>query len=142
MTGLFVLFLLWSPSAPGSLASVRAEPNAERRARFAIDYATVAESKAEEAYTNGDPGTTSAELKNVEASLEVARQSLVASGKTPGRNLGPYKYAEMRSHKLLVRLGDLERKMELSQRNVIAGVKTKVQEIHDAWFEGIMGRTN
>ena len=28
----------------------------------------------------------------------------------------------------------------LDERGLIAGVKTKVQEIHDAWFEGIMGR--
>jgi hypothetical protein len=30
--------------------------------------------------------------------------------------------------------------MDLDERGLIAGVKTKVQEIHDAWFEGIMGR--
>ena len=36
--------------------------------------------------------------------------------------------------------GDLEQKMDSSERSVIAGVKAKVQELHDAWFEGIMGR--
>jgi hypothetical protein len=47
----------------------------------------------------------------------------------------------MRSRELLVRLSDLERKMDAGERDLIAGVKNKVQEIHDAWFEGIMGRT-
>ena len=81
-----------------------------------------------------------AELKNVEESMEAAQEAFVASQKTPGRNPGPYKYAELRSRELLIRLGDLEQKMDSAERSVIAGVKAKVQEMHDAWFEGIMGR--
>ncbi len=70
----------------------------------------------------------------------LAQDSFVASHKTPGRNPGPFKYAELRSRELLIRLSDLERRMGLDEQGLIAGVKTKVQEIHDAWFEGIMGR--
>jgi len=108
---------------------------------LAIDYAAVAEKNAEAAYAKGDLDATSVELKNVEESLETARESLVSSHKTPGRNPAPYKYAEMRSRELLNRLSDLERRMDSGERDLIAGVKTRVQEIHDAWFEGIMGRT-
>ena len=54
---------------------------------------------------------------------------------------GLSKYAETAcSRELLIRLSDLERRMDLDERGLIAGVKTKVQDIHDAWFEGIMGR--
>ena len=84
--------------------------------------------------------SVAAELKNVEESMDAAQESFVASRKTPGRNPGPYKYAEMRSRELLIRLGDLEQKMDTGERSDIARVKAKVQEIHDAWFEGIMGR--
>ena len=140
MMSLFLLFLLWGPPPPASLDQVKAEPSAEHRARLAIDYAAVAEKNAEAAYAKGDPDATSAELKNVEQSLETARESFVASHKTPGRNPGPYKYAEMRSRELLIRLSDLERKMDFGERDLITGVKAKVQEIHDDWFEGIMGR--
>jgi hypothetical protein len=140
MTSLFLVFLLWGPPPLVSLDQVKAEQNPEHRARLAVDYAAIAERNAGVAYAKGDLDTTSAELKNVQESLEIARESFVSSHKTPGRNPGPYKYAEMRSRELLIRLGDLERKMDASERDLIAGVKSKVQEIHDAWFEGIMGK--
>jgi hypothetical protein len=140
MTSLFLLALLAAQPPPSSLEQVKAEVNAEHRARLAIDYATVAEKNAETAYAKGDLDATVAELKNVGESIETAQDSFVASHKTPGRNPGPFKYAEMRSRELLIRLSDLERRMDLDERGLIAGVETKVQEIHDAWFEGIMGR--
>lgn len=141
MTSLFLLVaLLAAQQIPASLEQVRAEANAEHRARLAIDYAGVAEKNAEAAYAKGDLDATVAELKNVGESVQIAQESFVASHKTPGRNPGPFKYAEMRSRELLIRLSDLENRMDLDERGLIAGVKTKVQEIHDAWFEGIMGR--
>jgi hypothetical protein len=141
MMPLLFLFLLWAAPAPLSLEQVRAEPNPEHRARLAIDYAAVAEKNAEAAYAKGDIDAVSSELKNVAASFDIAQESFVISHKTPGRNPGPYKYAEVRSRELLIRLGDLEQRMDAGERNLIAGVKARIQEIHDAWFEGIMGRT-
>jgi hypothetical protein len=140
MTSLLLFVLLAAQPAPSSLEQVKAEVNAEHRARLAIDYAAVAEKNAENAYAKGDLDATVAELKNVGESIETAQDAFVASHKSPGRNPGPFKYAEMRSRELLIRLTDLERRMDLDERGLIAGVKTKVQEIHDAWFEGIMGR--
>jgi hypothetical protein len=141
MTGLFLLFLLWGPPPPVTFDQVKAEANPEHRARLAVDYAGIAEKNAEAAYAKGDLEATSAELRNVKESFTTAQESFVASRKTPGRNPGPYKYAEMRSRELLIRLGDLEHKMDGAERELITGVRAKVQEIHDAWFEGIMGRT-
>lgn len=138
---LLMLLLLLAQPAPSSLDQVKAEPNLEHRARLAVDYAAVAERNAEAAYAKGDTETTSAELRNMEESLETAEDAFVASHKTPGRNPGPYKYAEMHSRELLIRLSDLERRMEDDERGLITHVKAKVQQIHDAWFEGIMGRT-
>jgi septal ring factor EnvC (AmiA/AmiB activator) len=140
MTLLFALFLMLAAPAPLSLDQVKADPNPDHRAKAAVDYASVAEKNAETAYAKGETQNVEAELKNVEESLEAAQEALVASHKTPGRNPGPYKYAELHSRELLIRLGDLEQKMDSSERTVIAGVRAKVQELHDAWFEGIMGR--
>jgi hypothetical protein len=140
MTSLFLFVLLAAQPAASSLEQVKAEVNAEHRARLAIDYAAVAEKNAETAYARGDLDATVAELKNVSESMQTAEDAFIASHKTPGRNPGPFKYAEMRSRELLIRLSDLERRMDLDERGLIAGVKTRVQEIHDAWFEGIMGR--
>jgi hypothetical protein len=140
MTSLLLLVLLAAQPLPSSLEQVRGEVNPEHRARLAIDYAGVAEKNAETAYASGDLGTTVADLKDVGESMQLAQDSFVASHKTPGRNPGPFKYAEMRSRELLIRLSDLERRMDLDERGQIAGIETKVREIHDAWFEGIMGR--
>src|SRR5580658_5808781 len=140
MTLLFTLLLLLAAPAPSSLDQVKADPNPDHRAKAAVDYASVAEKNAETAYAKGDTQSVEAELKNVGESLEAAEEALVASHKTPGRNPGPYKYAEVHSRELLIRLGDLEQRMDSADRSVIAGVRAKVQEMHDAWFEGIMGR--
>jgi len=140
MTLLFTLLILLAAPAPSSLDQVKAEPNPEHRAKAAIDYASVAERNAETAYSRGEMKNVEAELRNMQQSLDLAQDSLTASGKTPGRNPGPYKYAEMHSRELLIRLGDLEQKMDASERPPVETVKAKVQEIHDAWFEGIMGR--
>jgi hypothetical protein len=140
MIPLFTLFLLLAAPGPSSLDQVKADSNPERRARGAIDYAALAERNAEAAYAKGETHSVEAELKNVEESLEAAQEAFVASRKTPGRNPGPFKYAELRSRELLIRLGDLEQKMDAADRSMIARVKARVQEIHDAWFEGIMGR--
>jgi hypothetical protein len=140
MIPLFTLFLLFAGPAPSSLDQVKADANPEHRARAAIDYSAVAEKNAEAAYTKGEMATVAAELNNVEESIEIAEEAFVASRKTPGRNPGPYKYAELRSRELLIRLSDLEQKMDATERTGISRIKAKVQEIHDAWFEGIMGR--
>jgi hypothetical protein len=140
MTPLLILFLMMAPPAPSSLDQVKADPNPDHRAKLAIDYASVAEKNAEAAYAKGEVQNVEAELKNVGESLDAAQEALVASHKTPGRNPGPYKYAELHSRELLIRLGDLEQKMDSTERGLIAGLKAKVQEMHDAWFEGIMGR--
>jgi hypothetical protein len=42
---------------------------------------------------------------------------------------------------LLIRLDDFERRMLVEDRDIVAVPKARVQEIHDFWFEGIMGRT-
>ena len=80
-------------------------------------------------------------LKDMVDSVELARDSFVASGKRPGRSPGPYKFAEMHSSELLIRLNDLEERMDAAERDAVDGAKMKVQEIHDFWFDGIMGKS-
>jgi hypothetical protein len=74
---------------------VKDGPSPERRSKLAIDYAVVTRS-AEAADANGDLDGTGAMLKTAQA-LEIARDSLIVSGKKPGRNPGTYEYDEQRS---------------------------------------------
>jgi len=137
---LLSLFLFLAANAPVSLDQVKAEVNPEHRARLAIDYATAAERNAEQAYDKGDMSVVTAELKNVLESFETAQASFDAAHKSPGRNPGPFKYAEVHSRELLIRLNDLEQKMDVNERPAIEPVRARIQQLHDVWFEGIMGR--
>jgi hypothetical protein len=78
--------LLAAAPVPASFDQVKAEPNLERCARAAVDFAAIAERKAEAAFSNGDMKEDVAELNTMKECMEMVRESLVASKKTPGRN--------------------------------------------------------
>ncbi len=128
------------PPAPLTLDQVRADPNPEHRAKAAVDYAALSERSAEAANGYGDEARLATEIKTMVAAMELARDSFAAAGKTPGRQPGSFKSVELRSHEILHRLSDLRSKMDLDQKQILDGPIMKIQEIHDAWFDGIMGK--
>ncbi len=134
------MLLLLAQAAVPTFDQLRADGNLEHRAKSAVELAAASERSAEAAYSKGDMAAVTAELKNMVAAVETAQRSLSESGKSPMRHPGPYKSAELRTEEILVRLGDLERRMDAEERNVVEAPKNKVQEIHDAWFEGIMSK--
>lgn len=140
MNALILVLLLMAAPPVTSLEQVKADPNPEHRARAAVDYSAVAQKKAEAAYGAGDLAATVAALKEVQQSIELAKSSFEETGKLPGRSSGIYKYAEQHSEQLLLHLRDLGQKMDDSERDAISPVKARVQEIHDEWFEGLMGK--
>ncbi len=140
MTVLCTLFLLFAQPAPLTLDQVRAEANPERRARAAVEFAAAAERNAESAYSKGDMKAVVAELNSMMEAVETAQKSLQDTGKSPMGHPGPFKSGELRTQEILVRLGDLENKMDGDERGIVAAPKAKVQEIHDAWFDGIMSK--
>lgn len=140
MTILYPVLFFFAAALPLTLDQVQADPNPEHRAHAAVDYAAAAERAAESANQNGETDRFLAELKNMVVAMELARDSFAAAGKTPGRQPGSFKSVELRSHEILVRLGDLRHKLDEEQRVLIDGSIIKVQEIHDYWFEGIMGK--
>jgi hypothetical protein len=130
-TTFLLLFLLFAAPPPANLDQVKAEPNAERRARLAIDFAAACEKIAEADYEKGDLNGTGAQLKTMTESVDLAKSSLIASGRTPGRN--------QKSQEILTRLRDLGQRMDAEEREMIAAPRARIQETHDEWFEGIMG---
>ncbi len=132
--------LLMAQVAPASLEQIRADANLEHRARVAIEFAVSSEHAAEADYTKGDMAAVTAHLQTMTAAVEIAKEALERTGKTPSRNPGPYKSAELKTQDILVRLGDLEKRMDSEERSVLEGPRTRVQEIHDAWFDGIMSK--
>ena len=140
MTALFTFLLLLAQAPPPGLDQIRADANLEHRAKTAVDFAAVAEENAEAAYSKGDMAALTAELNNMVTGVEIAQQALEQTGKSALHHPGPFKSAELRTEEVLVRLDDLERRMDSGERGVLQGPKNKVQEIHDAWFEAIMGK--
>jgi hypothetical protein len=137
---LYPVLLFFAAASPPTLDQVRADPNPEHRAKAAVDYAATAERAAESANDNGDEQGFGKQIANMIAAMELARDSFTAAGKTPFRQPASFKSVELRSHDILHRLADLRQKLDADQRSILDGPIMKVQEIHDAWFDGIMGR--
>ena len=133
--------LLALPLGAADLEAVKAEPNLEKRARKALDNASVAFKAAQEAYMQkGDLKLTTAALDEVAQSVELADLSLKQTGKNPRRSPKHFKYAEIRTRELLRRLTDFREQMSALDRDDIDKVRAAVQKVHDDLLVGIMGK--
>ena len=133
-----VVSLLGSGLTAADLQMAKNEPNLEKRSRLALANADQAVSEAREAYAKQDMKTVEARMGEVRESVELAQTALAATGKKPGRSPGPYKYAETKSRELLKRIAGLRQEMDSDDRERLEPVQNKVQEIHDAWLDGIL----
>lgn len=140
MTLVYPILLFFASTLPPTLDQIRADPNPEHRAKTAVEFASIAERAAELASDNNEDGQLLLHIKEMVAAMELARDSFIAAGKTPYRQPGSFKSAELRSHEILHRLGDLQSRMDSDQKSVLDGPIMKIQEIHDGWFDGIMGK--
>ncbi len=133
--------LLLAGRARGDLASVRAEPNLEKRSAKALDNARDALETAHKAYNDqGDLTRTNAALNEIGDSVELAYESLVATGKNPRKRPKYFKRAEIKTRELMRRLDDFRAQMGAEERDVIDQVRHRLQKVHDSLLEGIMGR--
>jgi hypothetical protein len=137
--GILVVWALFGTTLlAADLQPARNEPNLEKRAKLALANADAAISEAREAYNKPDMKAAEAKLMEVRESVELAQKALASTGKKPGRTPGPYKYAETKTRELLRRLEGLKQEMDSSDRPIIEPVQNRVQEIHDAWLDGIL----
>lgn len=140
MTCSLVILLLAAATAPPTLDSIRKDPNPEHRAKAAVEFAVTAERAVESAYDKGAERDLADSIRDLLAAIELARDSFTAAGKTPYRSPSTFKGPQLRTHDILHRLGDLRQRMGADERPILDGPIMKIQEIHDAWLEGIMGK--
>ena len=140
MTGILISLVFLAQTAALSLDQIRAEVNLEHRAKAAVEFAAAAEKTAEVDYSRSDMPAVAASLKTMAAAVEIAREALELTGRTANRHPGPYKNAELKTQEILTRLNDLEKRMDADERPAIEAARSRVQEIHDAWFDGIMSK--
>lgn len=122
------------------LASVKSEPNLEKRSDRAMDNANLALDAARDAYNRGEYDQSQAQLEEVGASVDLAFDSLAQTGKDPRRSPRFFKRAEMRTRELLRRLEGLRDTMSFADREAVDKIRERVSTIHDDLLQGIMSK--
>jgi len=128
------------PPAPASLATVRAEPNFEKRSRLALANADAAYLRSRADFDAGQLETAAADLQEVQQSVELAKEALLETHQNPSRKPKNFKYAETRTRDLLRKLKGWQESVDLTDRPMIEAVRNRIQEVHDEWLTGIMGK--
>jgi hypothetical protein len=134
MIAILALFLAF-----GDVASIKTEPNLERRSDLAIENANTAIDNARAAYQAGDTKKTEEQLNEVRESVDLSLESLENSGKKP-RNNSHYKKAELKIGKLLRRLAGFRDEMSVDDRKPLDDVVARLQEVHDRLLSEIMSK--
>jgi hypothetical protein len=120
------------------LAAVKAEPNLEKRAEKALVYAGEVVTAMRGELDRNDVEKIQEQLKNFEAAVELAVDSLKATGKNARRSPKHFKRAELRLRELLRRLETLRQDMSLDDRPVLDGVKAQVEKRIDELVEATL----
>ena len=129
---------LWCVLA-GDLESVKAESNLEKRSEKAMANASTALAVVRAKYEEGDLKATNAALAEVLESVELARTSLLESGKNLRRSRSAKK-AELATRDLARKLGELRDRFSVDDRQTIEKVQARVTEIHDELLNGVLSR--
>ncbi|MDQ6704778.1 MAG: hypothetical protein M3Z85_02305 [Acidobacteriota bacterium] len=136
---LWTFALLAGTALYADVATIKAEPNLEKRARLALSEAGDVLTSAQSAYEKGDRPDAQSGFEEMRELVEAAQSALAETHKSPVRSPKHFKNAEVKSRELLKRIEGFEQSMDFQDRNLIEPAKTKIQEIHDAWLLGIMG---
>ena len=129
--------------APGAgpsadLESIQAEANLERRARSALEFAKAGVKPVLEAYQQSDPQRGIQLLMQIQEAVELAHESLLATGKNPRKNPKHFKRAEIQTRNLVKQLQGLSRDLNYDEREVVESVMARVSAINDQLLLAIM----
>jgi hypothetical protein len=121
-------------------AASRSEPSPEQRAKLALIEARVALKTAQDAYLQkGDLHETNTALDQMERSVQLAYDSLLATHKNPSRSPKHFKHAEIATREILRRLDDFRERMNFDDRAGLDKARAAIQKVHDSLLQGIMG---
>jgi hypothetical protein len=120
------------------LKAARAEPDLGKRSKLALDNAGAALKATREAYNRGENDKVTAAANEIVESVNLASESLKATGKNPRKNPKWFKQAEIATRDLLKKLETLQHDMNFDERNVLDRAKARTQEIHDDLLLGLM----
>ena len=138
MKALLLLLAVAACLSADSLDLVRAEPNLEKRAEKALKASETSFAVARKAAQEARLEDETKALGEVRAAIELAMQSLKASGKDPRRSPKYFKKAEITIRKLMRQLGDLEFSKGVDERKPITDLIAYLRGEHDEILVGIM----
>ena len=129
--------------APGAepaadLESIKAEPNLERRARSALDFAKASVKPVLKAYEQSDPQRGIQLLMQIQEAVELAHEALSATGKSARKKPKHFKRAEIQTRNLVKQLRGLSRDLNYDEREVVESVMDRVSAINDQLLLAIM----
>jgi hypothetical protein len=121
------------------LASIQAEPNLEKRAGLAMEYAMKRVDAAREAGQAGQVPAMTAVLEEIAGAVELARDSLKQTGKSASKSPKHFKRAEQNAVKLLRRLDSLIQDLSVEDREPAEKTRARVRKVQEALLLDIMG---
>lgn len=120
--------------------AVKAEPNLEKRARQALEFSLASVDRVLETYQSGNPQAVANILAEILEAVELAHESLVATGKAARRRPKHFKRAEIQTRRLLNQLDNLSRNLHFDERTALGPVRRRVSEINGQILEAIMSK--
>src|SRR5947207_12962981 len=105
------------------LKTARAEPDLGKRSKLALDNAATTLKAVREAYNQGEKDKLTAAADEFVESVNLASESLKATGKNPRKNPKWFKQAEIATRDLLKRIETLQHDMNFEERPVLDKAK-------------------
>jgi hypothetical protein len=135
---LLLAVVLAAGALRAGLEQANAEPNLGKRSVLALDNAFNALTQARDAYAKGQNAQLIAFVKEIQESVELAETSLHETGKNPRKSPRWFKRAESSTRDLLRRLDAFQQSMDVADRSMLDGVRSRVQQVHDDLLEGVL----
>ena len=123
---------------PPSLARIEAISDMERRSRQALEFAYTQLQRAVDAYQAGNLDRGRQELESLVQAVDMAVDSLEATGKHPRRHPRHFKHAEIRTRKLLQQLRRAQIDAHLDDQEDFDGPIRRVEQANGKLLLGIM----
>ncbi len=120
--------LLQSMARGTDMASVKAEPNLEKRSELALVYAGEIVSEMRKELHASSTGRIREQLRDFEAAVDLSVDSLMATGKNARNRPKYFKRAEQKMRDLNRRIETLQRDMSIDDRPVLEGVTGHVNQ--------------
>ena len=124
------------------LAGLEAIPDMVKRSRQALEFAAKQLDVAIDAYQAAELEQGRQILASIGSSVELAVNALKATGKYARRHPRHFKYAEIRTRRLLLRIHQARLKANLEDQRDFDGLIERIEAANDRLLFGIMGPRN